>query len=441
VATDRPTFQTSIDSRTEQPLDPAGAPPRLTDHFQGIGVVEPKRFLEAMPALAYVAASAADEDPTALERFHLLCVPHFLSDLIGFAQGLADAGLSWERAHFFWKPYRYPYRERIANYLTNLQADVKPLDQIDVVRSTVREVVAASRKDGRKIVIVEDGGYLVPLVHREFRDDLDLFQGAVEQTSKGLAEDKKVMPFAFPVASIADTRIKTEFEAPAVAQAVWENVRSLLFHVSSVNADRVLVVGFGKIGQALGLHLKAQGVHVKVADPRAWRRKVARRHGLEAGGKDICPLVRGEHGLVVIGATGRKSIGLREILALEHQSVLVSASSDQVEIGLPELARLSQGRRGTVLTNPLAIDKKVGDWYRIVKTQNEILLLAEGYPVNFWERESLPPRVAQVALAPLFLATLGVCLRAEEMQTQRPDGTSIEQWVTDASLYEFLQQR
>jgi hypothetical protein len=47
---------------------------------------------------------------------------------------------------------------------------------------------------------------------------------------------------------------------------------------------------------------------------------------------------------LIIGATGQTSIGRAELLNMEHNTCLVSASSDQREIGLIELESLTQNK-------------------------------------------------------------------------------------------------
>jgi adenosylhomocysteinase len=403
---------------------------------ESVGPIDAKEVLNAMSVLQTLARKKLDEHGPLLADYRFIFILHFLSDLLGFMEAFTQLGMRWELAQFLYKPYLYRYKERIAKQIEDHKAQVNPLTKASL-ETIIRNNIQASRDDNRKIVIVEDGGYIVPLVHRAFSSDVDRFQGAVEQTTKGINEDLTVAPLKFPVLSVANARAKREKESPQIAEAVWDNIRRLLSgsHRDLTN-PKVLVVGYGSIGMSLADYLRRNGATVKVFDQDDNKRKEAADAGFTVD-DSIKKLVEKEHGLIVIGATGKTSIGEQEILALEHDSLLVSASSDQLEIGTRELRYLSVDPKGTLLTD-VRSGEKVGDVFKISENRNDITLLAEGYPINFWNTESMRIRVSQVAMVPLFLSTIALITQQANIGLGQPNSVMVDQLIESEQIFNRL---
>jgi adenosylhomocysteinase len=418
---------------------PAGVPttpiqPLVTD---SVAPIDSKLILESMSVLQMVARKKSTALGPVFEGYHFIFILHFLADLLGFMDAFRLMGMSWERAQFLHKPYLYRYKDRIARQLSHERAGVNPLTP-RTLETIVRNIITNSRNDGRKIIVVEDGGYVVPLVHRVFEGDIDRFQGAVEQTTKGITEDLRAGPTKFPLLSVAGAKVKREKESPQIAIAVWDNVRRLLsWSHHDLTKPKVLVIGYGSIGMNLAVHLRtAYGATVKVFDQDEAKRQEAAKDGFTVDA-DIKKLIEREHGLIVIGATGQTSIGEEEILTFEHDSVLVSASSDQREIGTEALRILSVDPDGTVLTDPRG-GEKVGDVFRLSENHNDITLLAEGYPINFWNTESMPIKVSQVAMVPLFLAAVALVTNTSEIGIGSPNSDFVDKLVDEENIFNRL---
>lgn len=396
------------------------------------GPISATSILSAMPVLQYLARKKSSELGEAFANYHFIFILHFLADLLGFIEAFRILGMQWQNAHFLHKPYLYPYKDRIAKQLANEGADVINLTP-NSLHTIVGNIIAQSKSDNQRIIVVEDGGYIVPLLHSRFSMDLDRFVGAVEQTTKGLNADRAVMPLKFPVLSVANARIKLEKESPEIATAVWDNIRKLLFRTNrDLRTPKILIVGYGTIGTHLATHLRRNGATVKIFDSDPDKRSKAKDDGYVVG-DTVVELIKGEHGLIIIGATGTTSIGPQEILAMDHGTILVSASSDQREIGVQELKYLSTDQNGTPLSDPVT-GEIIGHIYRIGQTDNEITLLAEGYPINFWNTESMPLRVSQVAMVPLFLSAVTLVARTD-LPVGEPDADSVDRIIDDEGIY------
>lgn len=380
--------------------------------------LDARAILQTMPLLEYWARHYQG---SLLTHFHVIFILHFLRDLLGLAEAFNMAGLAWADATFLHKAYSYPHLNRIRQHLELHGARVLPLVEGAPLARVVDDVLARCEEQGKRLLIVEDGGYVVPLMHRELRTRVDLVQGAVEQTTKGIRADREVGPLVFPLLSVAECDIKLRIESPMVAKSVIDNIQRLLPDRSFV-AKPAVVVGYGSIGQQLALQLRQAPLSMEVGvfdlDPE--RRAEAAVNGFRTA-DTLAGLLGNTNDMLIIGATGNTTIGRNELLAIGNNCVLVSASSDQREIGVGELEKLSRAKDVDMIDG-----EKIGDWYKLSANRNEILLLAEGYPINFWKSESLPNRISQVVLAPIFVCALALAQEANEIPRGQPQGEFVD---------------
>jgi hypothetical protein len=161
------------------------------------------------------------------------------------------------------------------------------LDFLDAMQHTamhlfIREATAC-RQDGRKLLLIEDGGYLAPVINRlclknktaadaasmfhlsppdgsemPFSRWLDnLFFGSVEHTKNGYDYAHAVMAefgrLQFPLCTIAVSELKRGVEANACAHVITNAVENILHRLGFVLANRkVLVLGSsGAIGSKM----------------------------------------------------------------------------------------------------------------------------------------------------------------------------------------------
>jgi len=111
---------------------------------------------------------------------------------------------------------------------------------------------------------------------------------------------------------------------------------------------------------------------------------------------------------LVVGATGETVIGRDAILAMSHNTYLVSASSEQWEFCLSELEALSSRKedlRGD--------SKTIGTRYFIRNTENCVNLVADGYPINFWHFESMPNEVSDLIMTLILVSAAAVAVGRE----------------------------
>jgi len=313
---------------------------------------------------------------------------------LAFLKCCEKCGLDPSETLLFYKEYLYPHRDLIKNYLESQNYErIHSLDSIDEV---LREVQDIWQKNEKPILIIEDGGYVVPRVHTRFKTIGKKVIGAVEQTTKGEKEDKKVEKLYFPVLSVASSKFKRNYEPPHIAREVVHSIRELIRRdLSSVEA---LLIGYGSIGSEIARELKSF-MNVTVTDKDEVALAGAASHGFRIV-KRIEDAVKNRFLIIsATGATEESTIARSELLAMDHETHLVSASSDQVEIDLGDLEALAEKKEDILLAG-----KKIGTKYILRGNNNAINLIADGFPINFWYRESMPNEVSDLILS-LILAT------------------------------------
>jgi S-adenosylhomocysteine hydrolase len=209
-------------------------------------------------------------------------------------------------------------------------------------KKMVSKAVKMAKRDRRKLLILEDGGYIVPLLHRDFVRELRYCKGAVEQTTKGIKRDRKISKkrggkrIKIPIMNVAECEFKRTYEPPIIGPVIVRCIRDLLPEIH-LREKRALIIGFGVMGKSISKHLhQREGMKIYVAEKKVklWNKK---NHFVTQFVKKASDVIH-ECDLIV-GTTGNKSIGWQEISKLSHNCFLVSASSDQDEIDIDELKR------------------------------------------------------------------------------------------------------
>lgn len=345
---------------------------------------------ETMPVLSYLR-ERVDTEPFKGKGF--IIILHFLKDLIPFMKCCEKFGLDPSETILFYKEYLYPHRRSITDYFEK-NYSVNSLDSIDEVLSKFQETC---QNNWKPIIIIEDGGYVVPRVHTDFKALGKQTIGAIEQTTRGVRNDKEIEEFEIPVISVAGSDLKNQFEPPHVARAVIKNIQQLLSEIN-FSSKSALVIGYGSIGKEIAIKLKdSLGMNVTISDQDPNKLVGASQDGFMTA--EFPDAVKDK--FLVVGATGETSIRRRELLAMNHNVYLVSASSDQKEIGLTELEALKSNKEELVSKG-----KKIGTRYVIRTTTKVINLIADGYPINFWAEESMPNQVSDLIMSLILVSAI-----------------------------------
>lgn len=346
---------------------------------------------ESMPILTYLSGKIENK-PFKGKTFLILL--HFLRDLIPFIEACKKAGALPSDTIIFYKDYKYPEKERIKSGLENVGCKIYSLTEIDGV---LKELDHDRVGD---IIVMEDGGQIVPKLHKDFKNLAKGTLGAVEQTTRGIRNDQQIEELFFPVISIPNSKLKDTFEPPHVARAVVNNIQKLLPDIN-FSSRKALVIGYGNIGEQIALQLRdILKMQVSIHDSDYTKLIKAQQFGFNTE-KNLRDEL--ETKFLVVGATGETIVGREEILAMGHNVYLISASSEQWEFCIAELNALSS-KTDVLKCN----DAKIGTKYTIRNTERCINLIADGYPINFWNVESMPNEVSDLIMSSIFISAIEI---------------------------------
>lgn len=334
-----------------------------------------------LPLLAFASALYPKVD---LSNVTIVACQHVLGTTVDLFQALLAKGLKPEHCYVLGKCYST--HPGTFNVLRSMGIKVSDFSAaFDGARSFdeqfseyVKRFADDARSDGafdrgRKVIVLDDGGFLLRYV-QDTTEDVNGVSG-VEQTSSGF-ERLKSTNLRFGVVNVARSKAKLGIESPFIADRV---IREIEKQTAIDAVTRVLVVGQGTIGRAIKELLKNRCV-VSGCDADA---KLC-----DFGGAYLEQLPTFD---VIIGTTGKSILRNADLLKLKKSVVLVSASSSDREFPAVEM-RVAAG---------------VADDCHANIAVNGVRLLNGGFPVNFAGQENpTPPEKIQLTRA-LLLA--GVC--------------------------------
>lgn len=241
--------------------------------------------------------------------------------------------------------------------------------------------------------IIDDGGDLTELLHREERDYLSGVVGGAEETTTGvhrLQAMARAGVLAFPVFAVNDSLAKFLFDNRyGTGQSVWDGImRSTNLLVAG---KVVVVVGYGWCGKGVAMRARGLGARTVVCevDP------VAAAEAL-MDGHQVLPMDEAARvGDVFVTVTGNRDVIRREhFLRMKDGALLANAGHFDVEICKPELESLA----ATVQeVRPGVREYRLGDGRRLY-------LLGDGRLVNLVNADGHPVEIMDMSFAVQVLA-------------------------------------
>ncbi len=236
---------------------------------------------------------------------------------------------------------------------------------------------------GHQLLLQEVGGYAITCLHKHYRDYHPVVRGSVEITKQGVWAARRIDNLLIPQLNCAETRLK-EVEGDYVGDAVVLSLDRILREIGYALAGRlVLVNGYGWVGRGVCRSLRGKNVVVAAQDIDALKKVALKLDGFLLR-DELDNLKRVE---IVIGAAGVCSITPELIEGLGPRAILVSASSQKIEIDLDYLHTQAQW---TEFVHPHV------QAYHLPK--RILYLVNQGYPVNF-VGSSVPDEIVEFLLA------------------------------------------
>jgi adenosylhomocysteinase len=248
----------------------------------------------------------------------------------------------------------------------HVAADLDDLERIVV--DQLARTLAKCRAKGQKLIVQEVGGFVVPLLHKYFADQLWLVRGVVELTKQGVWR-AEALPLAIPVVQCADSELK-RLEAARCGETIARCLDGVARDLGlSLAGRRACVIGAGWIGSGVARALRRLDMIPQLVDRDPLKVVEARLEGFAAS----TSLERLEECQLVVGATGAPSITAEVIERLPNYALIASGSSRQFEIDVRYLNSHPSRRLGAAVRA-----------YALGETgRRQILLVNDGYPANF----------------------------------------------------------
>ena len=278
---------------------------------------------------------------------------------------------------------------------------------------------------GKKLLIIEDGGYhfeALARVKRLFPEVEDRIVGVVEQTTSGTRRSmsRQGYRYAYPCASIARSDIKMNVESIFIGQRIVEELGLMLYAADTFYSfHSVLLIGYGIVGRSCRMALDGRFCRIEAYDinPRVLR--VAEKDGLRAYSKPAPEMFSGD--TIVIGCVGRPSFGeelFRAFLGGQGTNLyLASGSSKDVEFSW--FLRYLAGKEAEISGLSLE-EQETAEWhtcynFRYGGAEKNVYLMAEGKPVNFYREGviSLTYRVIDLVFTEMLKIALYLCRNRE----------------------------
>lgn len=353
-----------------------------------------------------LARQIAKSNGKIFENMTGIFVLHALQDLVPFLEVFESLGLQPSQCLFYYK--RYPYYKK-EETLAWLRERGYQLEALENRTKTLPQFLEATNPSSR-IFILEDGGYVGPLLHQLDCTPWNQIVGAVEQTERGVRMYEQLKNLLIPVAPVARSHMKNRQEPPHVGRSIVANIQQLL-EGRNLAGMRCLIIGYGRIGETVCKAARDTGMNVSVFDSDHGALAKAAQASFNTG--DVLRTLL-SNAQIVIGTTGNESLGREHILSLQHNTVLVSGSSGQYEIGIDALDVLSRQQR--------SVD--VGTQYTLEKEDRIVLLLGDGYPINFVGGDSVPDEAIDPVLAALFILTAEMVMKPPNVRGIQLDWTN-----------------
>lgn len=272
-------------------------------------------------------------------------------------------------------------------------------DPLDRGRFADPEWAAAyltDRAEGRRLVLLDIGGYFAPALQEVCAIAPGLIVGVVEDTENGFRRYQALDYLPCPVYTVARSPLK-EPEDRLVGEAIVFSVESLLRRLGEVLPGRVAcVLGFGKIGSGIAAALHARHVRVTVHDTDPVRQAQAATIGYGTASWEKALSASD----LIFSATGSRAVAMEHLCLLRDGAYLAGATSADDEFDLAALA----SPRG-----PYSREDVIPGIARYSSDDHSFHLLGNGNAVNFLHTSALGPAIhvikAEILAATALLAT------------------------------------
>lgn len=390
----------------------------------------------------------------------VLFVQHHLGPLIPRLRTMINHGLEASRCWFVDIPYStnkcvceqlhkmgFPENQRAKPF----DDPIAPYSRRQLERVAYIVQLLANQDNKRRLLVVDDGAYFMRALNHLLYRDRNLVMSfrerntrIVEQTTRGHRYLRKkegremLKSLNISAVSIARTNTKHILESPFIGAAVSRAMLRALSNSARLNGDlgRVLVIGFGAVGQATTQQLLAElkpdkPIHVW---DKKWKTLQSEIEKVGACALKAFP----EEGPYdcVIGCTGKASLPVNKVGILANNAVLVSGSSGAIEFNREKFIDIAykHDRDDFYVIEPEKTRNfGIHATIEMQKGGKRFSFLHAGFPINFDGRlECLPALIIQTTHG-LLLAACKETLYREPGLHKLNQGD--DNWFNEKGLY------
>lgn len=271
---------------------------------------------------------------------------------------------------------------------------------VEVIEQSQQLIPALGQADG----IIEDGARLSKIITQE---KITLKQGffSVEQTSGGIRYFEEHPPM-YPVVNVAMSPMKLDLEnRRATPEGVIEQFAQATG--KTFGGQRVLIVGFGSIGEGLARLIRTLGGQVTVFDVFATRRLFAKHRGYAVIEPDEFDQMLSTQDVVFMATNTYQgdALGVEQLLLMKDGAIICNAGSGRGELAIP----LQQP--GTFSIHDTEGTIEIQNRHLVIRfkkheMEKTITVLGEAYPINLHLGPGTSHDVIEFVMTLLLLAAL-----------------------------------
>ncbi len=228
------------------------------------------------------------------------------------------------------------------------------------------------KKDWKANMLLDDGGDLTAIMHKDYKDMLKSVKGVSEETTTGVKALKKMESqnkLLIPAINVNDSVTKSKFDnLYGCRESLVDGIKRATDVMMSGKV--AIVAGFGDVGKGSAASLRQSGARVMVTEADPICALQAAMEGYEVVLMDEMI----EHADIVVTATGNKDIVTADHMRkMKDRAILCNIGHFDNEIQVAELEEATDIKKINI--------KPQVDKY-IFPDGHEIFLLAEGRLVN-----------------------------------------------------------
>lgn len=377
-------------------------------------------IIRDMPVIDYYATMHNNS----LENVAIIWRDHFLEENIGLLNGFVKMGVDPKNILAINKGDSTLHRFEITETFKKMGFQVDLLDNTalndDVLINIGKKVIYdfLDKRKNLKVIVLDDGAIVTKIIDQKYYKNI---MGVVELTEMGLRrirpnEDKLL----YPILNVAKTKLKRYITYTEIANTIFTRIIELL-KAEKIVGRKVVLCGYGDLGEILADRLRSYGVRVAVTDPDVLRLIIASEKGYNTY-KTCLDAVKKEKPFMIVGASGYNSISKEVIELLPNYSFVTAGAT----------ADLYQFKKYEQENEKYKAIEKYGTQYYI--NNKYIDVLGNGRSVNLFDSEAIPNKSNDIFKASQLVTVYNIINTINLNNKIQTD--IVDKWINESGILE-----